>query len=611
MTDPASNVHLKIYDRQRLVFSTPLNGTLLVGRQKRGEGGPFCRVKGPDGDRVIIANLEDNRISRNHALFAPCSDGRITITNRSSLRDIVINDEVLPPGQTMHVTSPAVLELGDKAIRLEKIETELATVEGLAHRTLAPGQEQSRKIALQEILSDPDGTTDASQLLAWMRYAMGVFQSAATANDFLEKAVQVVAELVGLDHTTVLLWHEGDWKISARASVRGKATAVDWWPSRTILERMRQEKRTFRQLPTPQATHAASLANVVALVSAPILDRHGEVIGALYGDRMLNNEWRASQGITEAEATLVDLLACSLAAGLARVEQEQAALAARVQFEEFFTPELARQLEAQPDLLSGRDMEVTILFCDISGFSRITERLGPVRTVAWLSDVMAALSDCVIEHQGVLVDYIGDELMAMWGAPVEQPDHAALACAAAVDMLRCLPKLNEKWQSVLGEPMAMGVGIDSGPAHVGNTGSTRKFKYGPLGNTVNLASRVQGATRHVKSNLLITGSTAERLSDEFLVRRLCQVQVVNIDEPVTLYQLATDVTDDWHQLKQRYEEALATFEASDLPEAMRVLSSLAADYPADNPTRLLLSRTFDAMAADPQQFEPIWKLPGK
>src|SRR5947199_9642796 len=123
----------------------------------------------------------------------------------------------------------------------------------------------------------------------------------------------------------------------------------------------------------------------------------------------------------------VELLAIGVAEGQARVEQERVAAAARVQFEQFFTPELARHLAARPDLLEGRDTEITTLFCDIRGFSRVSDRLGPAKTINWLRDVLNVLSDSVLEFQGVLVDYTGDEVMALWGAPEKQPDHARTA----------------------------------------------------------------------------------------------------------------------------------------------------------------------------------------
>src|SRR5262249_39402786 len=162
-----------------------------------------------------------------------------------------------------------------------------------------------------------------------------------------------------------------------------------------------------------------------------------------------------------------EVLACAVAAGLARVEQERAALAERVRFEQFFTADLARQLAAQPDLLEGRDVEVSLLFCDIRGFSRVSEKLGPAKTGAWVGDIMEALSECVLKHQGVVVDYIGDELLAMWGAPQAQPDKAALACRAALDMRALLPQLNERWQPLLGEAIDLGIGINTGVARVG------------------------------------------------------------------------------------------------------------------------------------------------
>jgi adenylate cyclase len=349
---------------------------------------------------------------------------------------------------------------------------------------------------------------------------------------------------------------------------------------------------------------------VKAVIAAPILDRRGEVIGVLYGDRRREGMGIASP-VTKVDAMLVELIATGVAAGLARLQQEKAALTARIQFEQFFTAELARQLEAQPDLLEGREAEVTILFCDIRSFSRFSERLGPARTVAWISDVMAVLSDCVLAHRGVVVDYIGDELMAMWGAPEKQADHARLACTAALVMQEQLPKLNERWQSFLGEPMDLGIGINSGVARVGNTGSPRKFKYGPLGNTVNLASRVQGATKYLRSRLLITGSVHAQLTTEFDARELCTARVVNIAEPVDLYELVGRATPTWLELKMGYEEALKRFENKEFRQAARILGRLCMEYPNDGPSLFLLSRAVNCMVEDPADFDPVWVLAGK
>lgn len=215
------------------------------------------------------------------------------------------------------------------------------------------------------------------------------------------------------------------------------------------------------------------------------------------------------------------------------------------EFGQFFTPELARHFVRHPERLKiGRDAEVTVMFCDIRGFSRISERLQPDETVHWLSDVMGAFSDCVIKHRGVLVDYIGDELMAMWGAPEELPNHAELACRAALDILDSLPELDRRWQHFVQDKTAVGIGINTGIARVGNTGSHRKFKYGPLGHTVNLASRVQGANKYLGTSLLVTGETHRQLGSGFVSRRLCKARVLNIVDPVELFALCHPNSDE-------------------------------------------------------------------
>src|SRR5437870_10444626 len=120
--------------------------------------------------------------------------------------------------------------------------------------------------------------------------------------------------------------------------------------------------------------------------------------------------------------------------------------------------------------------------------------------------------------------------MALWGAPAKQPDHAPRAARAALAMLRRLPTLDERWRSRVGDPLRVGIGVHSGQAWVGEVGTEHKFKYGPRGHTVNLASRVQGATKYLRVPALVTGATRAGLGDEFAVRRLTRVKVVGPQE---------------------------------------------------------------------------------
>jgi adenylate cyclase len=285
------------------------------------------------------------------------------------------------------------------------------------------------------------------------------------------------------------------------------------------------------------------------------------------------------------------------------------------ELEQFFAPEVVTQLLDRPDALhTGRTAEVSILFCDIRGFSRVSERLRhtPEKMVGWVSAVMEALDECVLRHEVVLVDFIGDELLAMWGAPQAQPDHARRACRAALDMLACVSWLSDDWQGIIGEPTTLGIGINSGEASVGNSGTRRRFKYGPLGNTVNLASRIQGATKYLKAGALITRATLERVGDEFARRRLASLQVVNIREPVDVYELVPAGEPGWAGLKEGYETALALYEKGPdhLQEAAQVLTGLATPFGVKGPNLFLLARILGAMQ-DRDTWSKVYVLPGK
>jgi class 3 adenylate cyclase len=269
------------------------------------------------------------------------------------------------------------------------------------------------------------------------------------------------------------------------------------------------------------------------------------------------------------------------------------------------TPRLAARLVDHPELLTGRDKEITVLFCDIRGFSRITEKLGPAKTVELMSDVMNVLTECVMDRDGVVVDYVGDEVMAMWGAPEDQPDHAARACRAALAMFESLPSLNERWQAIVKEPLNFGIGINTGNAQVGNVGSRIKAKYGALGNTVNLASRVQGATKFLKASLLITEATKKSVDDTFQTRRLCQVRVVNIEQPVGLYELAGPNRTGWTSLKRDYEQALEEFTHGNFRQACQILGRVILDYPNDGPSLVLLARAVGCLVQKPDPFDPV------
>jgi adenylate cyclase len=229
----------------------------------------------------------------------------------------------------------------------------------------------------------------------------------------------------------------------------------------------------------------------------------------------------------------------------------------------------------------------------------------------WIQDTMGALSECVLACDGVLVDYLGDELMAMWGAPIAQADHAEMACRAAAKMISALPAINQRWQQQLGAPVRLGIGINSGLARVGNTGTRQKFKYGPLGDTVNVASRVQGATKYLGADCLVTGSTLANLESPPPNRRLARVRVVNIEQPIDLYEMVCTPPGNWTARCQRYARALESLESHDLGAAAELAGTLSVEFPEDAAASALAGRVEEAQHDQSTSDTSIWCLPGK
>jgi len=599
------------YKQHQRVFVTPLDTRLEVGRQRAGEPGPPRRIDRTASARIVLAPLDDVDVSRSHLSLTPLDGGhKIEVANLSKTQLVRLSpDAMLTPGQKQVIEPPLLAQFSTYAVRVEPPEEEdELELQALPERTLPPGR-KSIEAGLGRLNID---TMDERLLLKWLETVLGVFQSAANSQDFPELAAKALVKIVGLDAAAMLEFTaEGRWRVAALHSAVEDQNEDTWVPSQTLLGRVMKEKRAYRHVPANVSDTAQSLQNISALVAAPILDGAGGVIGALYGDRRSGGPLDDIPDITMFEAKLVEVLASGIAAGLARVKEEKAAVAARVQFEQFFTPQLASQLEHDPQLLEGRDAEITLLFADIRGFSRISELLGPALTMTWIQDTMGTLSECVLACDGVLVDYLGDELMAMWGAPIAQADHAELACRAAEKMLSALPAINERWHQQLGADVRLGIGINSGLARVGNTGSRQKFKYGPLGDTVNVASRVQGATKYLGADCLVTGSTLASLESPPTNRRLARVRVVNIEQPIDLYELSCAPPENWIARCERYAQALQSLESRDLGTAAELAAKLAAEFPEDAAASALACRVGEAQQAESTSDTSIWCLPGK
>jgi adenylate cyclase len=602
-------LRLEIVENGQTVFTARVEGAVVeLGRQRSGEPEPYRLItpatSGPA--RLLVARQPEGNISRQHARLESTPAGTIRVENLSAVSLAFDCGPALASHESAEHTPPFTLLFPGRSVRVERGESmDAYGLRSLDGATIGPGAfSAASRPPLPAVLRGEA----LGALVGWLQTTLGVLQCSIGSFDFLDKAVEAMVSIVGLDSGRAILFEGNQWKVCAAYP---PSAAADREPSRRVLDSVRREKRTFWQEPSLAAvSEEHSLRLVQTVVAAPLLHRDGSVRGALYGERRLA-EGKPPRPVGELEAVLVDLLAGGVAAGLARQEQERAALEAAVRFEQFFTPSLARHLTREPNLLEGREAEVTLLFSDICGFSRITERLGPGVAVRWVGAVLDEVSRIVLAEDGVLVDYIGDELLAMWGAPGSQPDHALRGVRAALAIVDALPELNAHWQKTLGEPMDLGLGLNTGPAHVGNTGSRYKFKYGPLGNTVNLASRVQGITRYLHCRPLATAATWQQLGEGFIARRVCRARVVNIAEPVDLFEIAAAGNAEREAFFRESQAALEALERGDFRAAVTIAEALLEQHPSDGPLRLTLTRAAHQLASIDAPFDPVWTLPGK
>ncbi len=259
----------------------------------------------------------------------------------------------------------------------------------------------------------------------------------------------------------------------------------------------------------------------------------------VYGFRSRHHK-NHRRGIRGLEAQFVEVVANAVTAALIRFDREAEASRSRVLLESVFPPAIARELQANPAILEPQSKEVSVLFADLRGFTSISESLGPRQTHQLLAQIMDRFSEIVAQQNGLIIDFYGDGLSAFWNAPFPQLDHATLACRAALEMIGCLPEIDSVWQPRIGKSLSMGIGVHTGVAQVGNSGSRTRLKYGPRGANVNLASRLENLTKRIGIPILISADTACRVANHFRLRWVCRTQLAGIQSPTDVYQIGLE-----------------------------------------------------------------------
>jgi len=254
-------------------------------------------------------------------------------------------------------------------------------------------------------------------------------------------------------------------------------------------------------------------------------------------------------------------------------------------FGEYVPPELVDWMSRDPERYSmmPRSAELTILFCDVRCFTSISESLKPEALREYINEYLTTMSEIIrSRHRGTLDKYIGDAIMAFWGAPVDNPDHARSALAAALDMLHACDELNARFKARGWPQLKIGIGVNSGTVRVGDMGSRIRRAYTAMGDAVNVASRLEGLTKAYGVGILVGEATRERVKG-MTFREVDRVRVKGKDEAVTIYQPLgpeTGVDREAQQELRLWNQALRHYRAADWDQADVDLLNLQRANPA-------------------------------
>jgi adenylate cyclase len=265
-------------------------------------------------------------------------------------------------------------------------------------------------------------------------------------------------------------------------------------------------------------------------------------------------------------------------------------------FQQYVSPEVIEQVLKHPEQLKlgGEERVLSVLFTDLAGFTRYSEHYTPTEIIRVLTEYYDRMTELVFANRGTIATYVGDELMAIFGAPVEQPDHAKLACAAALAMREARGVLAKEWAKRGRPPLSARTGINSGPMLVGNYGSKYRFNYSVLGDSVNLASRLEQLNKVYRTDIMIGEQTADLVGGAFRLRELDKVQVVGRTQALRIYVLlgSPDAVfpPDRERMLTVYAEALQAYRAQRWDSASEMFRQSLALCPDDGPSRVMGER---------------------
>jgi adenylate cyclase len=285
-------------------------------------------------------------------------------------------------------------------------------------------------------------------------------------------------------------------------------------------------------------------------------------------------------------------------------------------FGKYVSPVVIENLIKNPDRLNlgGEKRNITIFFSDIRGFTSISEKLSPEELVHLLNEYLTEMTSIILKYQGLVDKYMGDAIMAFWGAPLDLDNHQEIACKSSLEMIEKLGELQQKWKKDDIPSFSIGIGLNSGNAVVGNMGSSNRFDYTAMGDNVNLASRLEGLNKIYGTNIIISDNTYKIVKNKFNIRKLDIVRVKGKKKPIPIYELISkkdDINEKQNEFITYYEKGLDFYLTKDWKSAIKSFQK-AIEINNDKASSIFINRCKDFLKnPPPKDWDGVWDIKTK
>jgi adenylate cyclase len=272
------------------------------------------------------------------------------------------------------------------------------------------------------------------------------------------------------------------------------------------------------------------------------------------------------------------------------------------------SPSVMEELLKQPtDILAPKEKEITIYFSDIRSFTTISEKLkDPKKVIEMLNEYFNPMTNIIIKYEGTIDKFIGDAIMAYWNAPHNIKNHADKAVSAAIEQIKLLKELNKKIYEKFNINIDIGIGINTGIATIGEMGSRGRADYSIIGDSVNLASRLEGLCKFYKTHIIISEFTKEKLTKEYIVRELDTVYVKGKNEAITIYEVIDFGKKDFSE----YQKALKLYKNAKFKEAKEIFEKLY-NKEKEYIYLIYIKRCEEYIKNPPKEFNGVYKFTTK